>query len=69
MVWCLLFAKILEPGNKEKKKEAYFMMHRINRNDLQGKVTWILIMLFSLVWFYGISTIVGYLMPNPFLYI
>ena len=23
----------------------------------------------SLVWFYGISTIVGYLMPNPFLYI
>ena len=21
--------------------------------------------LFSLVWFYGISTIVGYLMPNP----
>ena len=26
--------------------------------------------LFSLVWFwfYGISTIVGYLMPNPFLY-
>ena len=26
-------------------------------------------MWFSLVWFYGISTIVGYLMPNPFLYI
>ena len=24
---------------------------------------------FGLVWFYGISTIVGYLMPNPFLYI
>ena len=23
---------------------------------------------FSLAWFYGISTIVGYLMPNPFLY-
>ena len=23
---------------------------------------------FGLVWFYGISTIVGYLMPNPFLY-
>ena len=23
----------------------------------------------DLVWFYGISTIVGYLMPNPFLYI
>ena len=23
---------------------------------------------FSLVWFYGTSTIVGYLMPNPFLY-
>ena len=23
----------------------------------------------SLVWFYGISTIIGYLMPNPFLYI
>ena len=22
---------------------------------------------FGLVWFYGISTIVGYLMPNPFL--
>ena len=22
-----------------------------------------------LVWFYGISTIVGYLIPNPFLYI
>ena len=22
----------------------------------------------SLVWFYGVSTIVGYLMPNPFLY-
>ena len=22
----------------------------------------------GLVWFYGISTIVGYLMPNPFLY-
>ena len=21
---------------------------------------------FGLVWFYGISTIVGYLMPNPF---
>ena len=21
---------------------------------------------FSLVWFYGISTIIGYLMPNPF---
>ena len=24
---------------------------------------------FGLVWFYGISVIVGYLMPNPFLYI
>ena len=24
---------------------------------------------FALVWFYGISTSVGYLMPNPFLYI
>ena len=24
---------------------------------------------FSLIWFYGISTIVGYLMPNPFIYI
>ena len=24
---------------------------------------------FGLVWFYGISTIVGYLIPNPFLYI
>ena len=23
----------------------------------------------GLVWFYGISAIVGYLMPNPFLYI
>ena len=23
----------------------------------------------GLVWFYSISTIVGYLMPNPFLYI
>ena len=23
----------------------------------------------NLVWFYGISTILGYLMPNPFLYI
>ena len=23
-------------------------------------------MRFGLVWFYGISTIVGYLMPNPF---
>ena len=23
---------------------------------------------FGLVWFYGISTFVGYLMPNPFLY-
>ena len=22
----------------------------------------------TLVWFYGISTIVGYLMPNPFIY-
>ena len=24
---------------------------------------------FALIWFYGISTVVGYLMPNPFLYI
>ena len=24
---------------------------------------------FGLVWFYGISTILGYPMPNPFLYI
>ena len=24
---------------------------------------------FGLVWFYGTSTIVGYLMPNPFLYL
>ena len=24
---------------------------------------------FDLVWFYGISTFVGYSMPNPFLYI
>ena len=24
---------------------------------------------FGLIWFYGISIIVGYLMPNPFLYI
>ena len=23
----------------------------------------------DLVWFYGISTIIDYLMPNPFLYI
>ena len=27
------------------------------------------IVLFGLVWFYGVSTILGYLMPNPFLYI
>ena len=26
-----------------------------------------ILILFGLVWFYGISTIVGYLMPNPFL--
>ena len=25
--------------------------------------------LFGLVWVYGTATIVGYLMPNPFLYI
>ena len=27
---------------------------------------WIKYKWFGLVWFYGISTIVGYLMPNPF---
>ena len=27
------------------------------------------LVLFCLVWFYSISTIVGYLMPNPFFYI
>ena len=31
----------------------------------RGKITVFL----GLVWFYDISTIVGYLMPNPFLYI
>ena len=30
---------------------------------------WINLDWFDLLWFYGISTIVGYLMPNPFLYI
>ena len=35
-----------------------------NRNN-----TFPYIFLFGLVWFYGTSIIVGYLMPNPFLYI
>ena len=30
---------------------------------------WFSLVWFGLVWFYGISTIVGYLKPNPFLYI
>ena len=30
---------------------------------------WLCVLFFSLVWFDGISTIVGYLMPNPLIYI
>ena len=40
----------------------------IQREDLPGKVQSSLVW-FGLVWFYGISTIVGYLMPNLFLHI
>ena len=33
-----------------------------------NKVILVKVSMFGLVWFYGISTILGYLMPNPFLY-
>ena len=39
---------------------------RINCNGWWG---WMALVWFGLVWFYGISTIVGYLMSNPFLFI
>ena len=38
-----------------------FVEHHYRSNRLFGKTIW-------LVRFYGISTFVGYLMPNPFLY-
>ena len=36
---------------------------RVPDMTLNNQMFW-----FGLVWFYGISTVVGYLMPNPFLY-
>ena len=33
--------------------------------ERKGKAVWFCLVRFGLIWFYGISTIVGYLMPNP----
>ena len=43
---------------------TYIKKKEQNKIKMKALKVW-----FSLVWFYGISTIVGYLMPNPFLYI
>ena len=51
----------------------YFYIIKIICLHIRFSVIWGLVLFcfvwFSLVWFYGISTIVGYLMPYPFLYI
>ena len=44
-------------------------IHRLQLCRGVRPITTGVFVLFGLVWFYGISTIVGYLMPNPFLYI
>ena len=60
---------------KRKKKENKFILIAAQNNPIKSnyikakidnmqKEVWIMC-LFGLVWFYGISTIVGYLMPNP----
>ncbi len=46
--------------SKEKKKEEKININK--RNERKGKVG-----LIRLIGFYGISTFVGYLTPNPFL--
>ena len=52
---------------------GYFTLRRSQEQEphhyvlFSFRLSWVL--LFGLDWFYGISTIVGYLMPNPFLYI
>ena len=51
----ILLYKYIE--NREKKDCQWL---RINENNTGVIMVW-----FGLVWFYGISTIVGYLMPNP----
>ena len=45
--------------------------HLTNHPSKTKKTCWVLLKKegFDLVWFYGISTIVGYLMPNPLSYI
>ena len=60
------------PQQERKKKEA--KEEKTNKKEKEGKrnsvkkkgnhLVW-----FGLVWFYGTSTIIGYLIPNPFLYI
>ena len=50
---------------RQKMRETKFKNICLSRNyGLKMHITF-----FGLVWFYGISTIVGYLMPNSFLYI
>ena len=45
-------------------KENKRMTHEKMIEKKENKKVW-----FNLVWFYGISTIIDYLMPNTFLYI
>ena len=52
------------------------MIDKVNRIKMKNNTRQLLLIIMidkaskiSLVWFYGISTIVGYLMPNSFLYI
>ena len=40
-----------------------FVMLKLLKYEKEKNLVW-----FGLIWFYGISTIVDYLMPNPFLY-
>ena len=47
--------------NKQKIEQFYLTHSGENHRNYLSKVGW-------LVEFYGMSTFVGYLMPNPFLY-
>ncbi len=52
-------------GEKLSKKHEI----KINQRNKYRKFERIGLIWFGLVWFYDISTVQGYLMPNPFLFI
>ena len=60
---CFIFMK------SSRMKVSRWIKFQMDPLFFRNPVSMLVVRLFDLVWFYGTSTIVGYFMPNPYIYI